>query len=336
MKKLYTIAISIFLFSGSVYAQNNVGINTSAPDASAALDVTSTSQGMLVPRMSKAQRDAINQINGTSTPANGLLIYQTDNTPGFYFYNGSSWTSLNGAQGPKGEPGNPGSQGIQGLQGAPGQGIPIGGTVGQVISKVDGTDYNTAWTTPSTATTLPSQSGNSGKFLKTDGSALSWESSSGAKVELFVKKTAATQALVGSTSANPDLVVYDNIITAPTVGSYNTSTNTYTVGGAGLYLIQTRNSMVDNATPSNTLGAYNYLEINGSSYGSMLNIYPTYTSNASQRGVTNIAIKSSTQYIFFVVLNAGDTIKIKATSANSSITQSLNNDGGTQLMVVKL
>lgn len=69
-------------------AQNNVGINTTTPHASAALDISSTTQGMLTPRMTQAQRTAI------ASPATGLLVYQTDGTAGFYFYNGSSWTAL--------------------------------------------------------------------------------------------------------------------------------------------------------------------------------------------------------------------------------------------------
>lgn len=187
-------------------------------------------------------------------------------------------------------------------------GVPSGGTTGQVLAKVNGTDYNSQWTTPSF---------------------------SSAKLELMVTKS-TTQALVASTSATPDQVTYENVVTSPTLGSY--ANNAYTVGasGAGLYLIQTRNSMIDNATPSNTLGAYNFLEVNASAYGSYTNIYPSYLSNVSQRGVTNVAIRSSTQYMFLVYLNAGDVIRIRATSANSSILQSLSNDGGTQLMVVKL
>lgn len=47
-----------------------------------------------------------------------------------------------GAQGPAGADGAPGAQGPDG---APGQGVPTGGTVGQVLAKVDGTDYNTEW-----------------------------------------------------------------------------------------------------------------------------------------------------------------------------------------------
>lgn len=43
---------------------------------------------MLVPRMTKTQRDAI------PTPATGLLIYQTNSTPGFYYFNGSGWTAI--------------------------------------------------------------------------------------------------------------------------------------------------------------------------------------------------------------------------------------------------
>lgn len=48
-----------------------VGINNTSPDASAVLDVASTTQGFLPPRMTTAQRDAI------SSPAAGLIIYNT-------------------------------------------------------------------------------------------------------------------------------------------------------------------------------------------------------------------------------------------------------------------
>lgn len=44
--------------------------------------------GFLMPRMTKTQKNAI------SSPANGLLIYQTDDTTGFWFYNGTAWTEL--------------------------------------------------------------------------------------------------------------------------------------------------------------------------------------------------------------------------------------------------
>ncbi len=88
--RIYTFAIILFAGIFTAHAQNNVGINTNTPDASAALDISSTTQGVLVPRMTKAQRDII------ATPATGLLVYQTDNTPGFYFFNGTMWTSLSG------------------------------------------------------------------------------------------------------------------------------------------------------------------------------------------------------------------------------------------------
>lgn len=92
MKQIF-IYLSIFLaFATTVQAQS-VGINTNTPDASAALDVTSTTQGVLVPRMTAAQRGLI------SSPATGLLVYQTDGTAGFYFYNGTAWASLNGGTG---------------------------------------------------------------------------------------------------------------------------------------------------------------------------------------------------------------------------------------------
>lgn len=75
----------IFL-SSQLIAQ--VGIGTNTPDNSAMLEVTSTNRGLLTPRMTLSQRNAI------SSPQTGLLIYQTDALTGFYLYNGSSWTRL--------------------------------------------------------------------------------------------------------------------------------------------------------------------------------------------------------------------------------------------------
>ena len=51
------------------------------------LDITSTTSGLLIPRMTQSQRNSI------SSPATGLLIYQTDNVAGFRYYTGSAWAS---------------------------------------------------------------------------------------------------------------------------------------------------------------------------------------------------------------------------------------------------
>jgi len=84
IKFLVLFISSILLLNMQMYAQN-VGINSdgSTPDASAMLDIKSTSKGLLIPRMTLAQRNSI------SSPASGLLIYQTDNTPGFYYNAGT-------------------------------------------------------------------------------------------------------------------------------------------------------------------------------------------------------------------------------------------------------
>ena len=85
MKQFLTLLAAVLL-TATTYAQ--IGINNENPDASAALDITSTTGGLLVPRMTETQRDAINPA------AIGLMIYQTDGTVGFYYYNGSSWSEV--------------------------------------------------------------------------------------------------------------------------------------------------------------------------------------------------------------------------------------------------
>ncbi len=69
------------------YAQGSVGIGTVTPNKSAALDVVSTTSGVLVPRMTMAQRNAI------AAPADGLLVYNTDDSK-FNYWDKLKWTEL--------------------------------------------------------------------------------------------------------------------------------------------------------------------------------------------------------------------------------------------------
>ena len=96
LKHLITVAlIAGALVKGNCAHAQGMAVNATgaAANSSAMLDVSSTTQGVLVPRMTTAQRTAI------STPATGLLVYQTDGTAGFYFYNGTAWTSLSSSGG---------------------------------------------------------------------------------------------------------------------------------------------------------------------------------------------------------------------------------------------
>ncbi|HEY3386105.1 MAG TPA: hypothetical protein VGK46_06330 [Saprospiraceae bacterium] len=67
----------------------SIGLGTLAPHASALLDISSTTKGALLPRMTSAQRTTI------PTPATGLMVYDTDLSK-LYFYNGSSWNAVAG------------------------------------------------------------------------------------------------------------------------------------------------------------------------------------------------------------------------------------------------
>ena len=76
----------MILICSSTYSQ--VGIGTETPNSSSLLELSSTSKGLLVPRMTETQKNAI------SSPAQGLLIFQTNGTVGFYSYDGTNWLHL--------------------------------------------------------------------------------------------------------------------------------------------------------------------------------------------------------------------------------------------------
>ena len=70
------------------YFAGNVGVGIATPNASAILDLTSTTKGFVCPRMTIAQRDAI------SSPTTGLEVYVTDGSSGKYAYNGTGWDKI--------------------------------------------------------------------------------------------------------------------------------------------------------------------------------------------------------------------------------------------------
>ncbi|WP_353718478.1 hypothetical protein [Dyadobacter sp. 676] len=88
MKHLFVFALLGTLPSFSNIASAQVGIGTTTPDPSAQLDIAGDKKGVLIPRMDLDGR------NGIASPATGLMIYQTDNNPGFYFYNGTVWNKV--------------------------------------------------------------------------------------------------------------------------------------------------------------------------------------------------------------------------------------------------
>ena len=118
----YLLILLLFL-CGIAEAQDNVGIGASDPAVSALLELRASDKGLLVPRLTAAQRLAI------ANPANSLLVYDTDSAC-FFYYRSNVWKSLcstalgtagaTGPQGLQGVTGANGATGPQGIQGATG------------------------------------------------------------------------------------------------------------------------------------------------------------------------------------------------------------------------
>lgn len=82
MKRVLIFSLAFFMLLQVRTVAQNVGINDdgSEPDNSAMLHINSTGKGLLIPRMTMDERNAI------LNPVNGLLIYQTTDSYGFYYY----------------------------------------------------------------------------------------------------------------------------------------------------------------------------------------------------------------------------------------------------------
>ena len=115
----YTLSLRLLIFTGltvvqclllgasSVQAQavGDVGIGTNTPYQGAALDISSNTKGLLIPRLTTAQRTTLQNSFGTNqAAANGMMIYNTSSST-FNSWNGTQWrdvgvasTPLNGTQ----------------------------------------------------------------------------------------------------------------------------------------------------------------------------------------------------------------------------------------------
>lgn len=124
MKKFPLICVVFLLVAFAGYSQtNNVGIGTTTPNNSSILEMQSTTQGVLVPRMTAVQRLAIT----TNATTEGLMVYDTDSMCFFYWKNSiPSWISLCSASGGTGPTGPAGATGAAGASGANGATGPTG------------------------------------------------------------------------------------------------------------------------------------------------------------------------------------------------------------------
>lgn len=87
--KIYITSLLLFAM-GFTYAQ--VGIGTTAPNASSMLDITSTNSGLLIPRVALTSASDVTTI---ASPVTSLLVYNSGFSPnGYYYWNGSLWVQL--------------------------------------------------------------------------------------------------------------------------------------------------------------------------------------------------------------------------------------------------
>ena len=101
----------VVTFNHNTLGQNNVGIGTINPHASALLELDASDKGLLIPRL--------NDTNAVVSPATGLLIYLTTNDT-FYYFNGSYWQAIASGIGINGTTGTTGYTGTTGTTGGTG------------------------------------------------------------------------------------------------------------------------------------------------------------------------------------------------------------------------
>ncbi|MBP8073269.1 MAG: tail fiber domain-containing protein [Bacteroidia bacterium] len=294
MRHLWITFLLIMVLAMSASAQQGVSVTTdnTPPDASAIFDVKSTTRGVLVPRMTLVQRNAI------ATPATGLLIYQTNGTTGFYYYNGTAWTAISAAAD------NLGNHTAT-------TNLNLG-----TNSITNTTNITASGTANLGGNAYPTVMGTSGQVLTTNGAGLtSWGSVAGesttANNGLTVSgvNVALGGDLIGTTNINQDNAEVLRINNNSTVGTVIDLQNTgdFRILDAGVNALQ----LLDNGTL--TVGTTNQFQVNNA--GNITRINNLVTSFPTVQGTAGQVLTND---------GAGDlswtTIADEATTANNGLT----------------
>ena len=228
---------------------------------------------------------------------------------------GSSTPGPAGPQGLTGATGPAGANGTNGSNGTNGQGVPTGGTTGQILAKINGTDFNTQWVTPSTG------------------------GSSYPNIELNIRNNVSQSitSLGNGTTANLITFSGSNSANASLTEGNTWNGSTFTVGstGAGWYQIyaQIIGTQTDGVSSSN-VGIPFYMDINNA-VGNTMSSAILYRSNYSLN--TNAThLKSNNTINTILYLSAGNTLNIYGFSASNTVAGNTSNNGSTYLNIVRI
>ncbi len=217
---------------GLTGTETRVGIGTTAPDASAILDIVSTDMGVLLPRMDTTARDAV-------TPVQGLLIYNTDDGE-FQYYVGHAWTAVGGGGGGGGDIT---VDGVYGNIYSAGTGGSLDGAGGGIDNILIG---NTAGSTLSTGAHNIMIGGTAGFSVSSTGSNnvyigyTSGQVSGTANANTFVgvasgtvNTTGASNTFIGYSAGNGNTTAANNTFVGASSGSVNSTGTGNTFMGRG-------------------------------------------------------------------------------------------------------
>lgn len=226
---------------GYVYGKSgNIGIGTTAPNASSLLEVSSTSKGVLIPRVALT---SISDVSTISSPATSLLVYNTATagvspnnvTPGFYYWNGTAWQRFDTGN-------NVGDWKLLGNAGT------VAGT--NFIGTTDAIDFVTK--TNNTERMRVTSGGNVGIGTSTPGDKLDVLSTGGKNILLGGGATTGSE-LKFTNSGTAHFSIYNNGNSNLTFASTSSLFQTNTAGTALMSLTSTGNLGIGTTSPSQKL-----------------------------------------------------------------------------------